>query len=288
MAAVLHREDRGQANEGIVEKTARIQEDHVQVLKRDDGTVKNVYLIDKANIHNNRLQVINQYEVDADAASRRTATTSPSSSTACRWCTSSSSGAVSTSGRRSTRSTATSAKLLVRLGPVRVRPALRDQQRHAYEVLLEHDPRVGTWPSRSAARGRRQTSNSFEFTSWWADARTGHRRPDRLHEDVLRQAHAAQHPHPVLRLRRRPQAARDEAVPDRGDRADPSADRDLDQPPTARLDRGRRLRLAHHRLRQDADELQGRPAREPLQDVDKVVFVVDRKTSTTRPCRASS
>ena len=31
------------ANEGIVEKTARIQEDHVQVLKRDDGTSKNVY-----------------------------------------------------------------------------------------------------------------------------------------------------------------------------------------------------------------------------------------------------
>ena len=50
-------------NEGIVEKTARIQEDHVQVLKRDDGTSKNVYLIDKQNIHNNRLQVINQYEV---------------------------------------------------------------------------------------------------------------------------------------------------------------------------------------------------------------------------------
>jgi type I restriction enzyme R subunit len=51
------------ANDGIVEKTARIQEDHVQVLKRDDGTVKNIYLIDKVNIHNNRLQVMNQYEV---------------------------------------------------------------------------------------------------------------------------------------------------------------------------------------------------------------------------------
>jgi type I restriction enzyme, R subunit len=50
-------------NEGIVEKTARIQEDHVQVLRRDDGTSKNIYLIDKQNIHNNRLQVINQYEV---------------------------------------------------------------------------------------------------------------------------------------------------------------------------------------------------------------------------------
>ena len=48
-----------------------------------------------------------------------------------------------------------------------------------------------------------------------------------------------------------------------GDRADPAADRDLDQLQAARHDRGRRLRLAHHRLGQDADELQGRPAREP-------------------------
>lgn len=49
------------ANEGIVEKTRKIQEDYIQVLKRDDGSSKNIYLIDKKNIHNNFLQVINQY-----------------------------------------------------------------------------------------------------------------------------------------------------------------------------------------------------------------------------------
>ena len=48
------------ANDGIVEKTARIQEDHIQVLKRDDGSTKNIYLLDKQNIHNNSLQVINK------------------------------------------------------------------------------------------------------------------------------------------------------------------------------------------------------------------------------------
>lgn len=48
-------------NEHIVEKTRKIQEDNVQVLKRDDGSSKNITLIDKQNIHNNRLQVINQY-----------------------------------------------------------------------------------------------------------------------------------------------------------------------------------------------------------------------------------
>ncbi|HEY5971998.1 MAG TPA: type I restriction endonuclease, partial [Pseudoxanthomonas sp.] len=58
------------ANDGIVEKTARLQEDHVQVLKRDDGTVKNIYLIDKTCIHNNALQVINQYEAAGTRATR--------------------------------------------------------------------------------------------------------------------------------------------------------------------------------------------------------------------------
>ncbi|MFP5341324.1 MAG: type I restriction endonuclease subunit R [Candidatus Limnocylindria bacterium] len=51
------------ANDGIVEKTVRIQEDHVQLLRRDDGSSKNVTLIDKLHIHRNRLQVVNQYEV---------------------------------------------------------------------------------------------------------------------------------------------------------------------------------------------------------------------------------
>ena len=51
------------ANEGIVEKTRKIQEDNVQVLKRDDGSSKNISIIDKKNIHNNFLQVINQYVI---------------------------------------------------------------------------------------------------------------------------------------------------------------------------------------------------------------------------------
>lgn len=51
------------ANDSIVDKTVRIQEDYVQILKRDDGLTKNITLIDKVNIHNNRLQVINQYEI---------------------------------------------------------------------------------------------------------------------------------------------------------------------------------------------------------------------------------
>ena len=35
------------SNDGIVEKTRTIQEDNVKVLKRDDGSTKNITLIDK-------------------------------------------------------------------------------------------------------------------------------------------------------------------------------------------------------------------------------------------------
>lgn len=57
-------------NEHIVEKTRKIQEDYVQVLKRDDGTSKNIKLIDKTNVHNNYLQVINQYVMGQDQGSK--------------------------------------------------------------------------------------------------------------------------------------------------------------------------------------------------------------------------
>ena len=58
------------ANDGIAEKTRKIQEDNVQVLKRDDGSSKNITLIDKKNIHNNRLQVINQYAISKEEGAK--------------------------------------------------------------------------------------------------------------------------------------------------------------------------------------------------------------------------
>ena len=48
---------------GIVDKTRTIQTDFVKTLKRDNGKEKNIYLIRKDDIHANRTQVINQYEV---------------------------------------------------------------------------------------------------------------------------------------------------------------------------------------------------------------------------------
>ena len=48
-------------NDYIIEKTRLIQEDYIQSITLDDGSLRNIYLIDKNNIHNNKVQVINQY-----------------------------------------------------------------------------------------------------------------------------------------------------------------------------------------------------------------------------------
>lgn len=56
---------------GIAEKTAIVQEDHIQLLEREDGTTKNIYLLDKEHIHNNHLQVINQYTTDKGSHNNR-------------------------------------------------------------------------------------------------------------------------------------------------------------------------------------------------------------------------
>ncbi len=157
-------------NDGIVEKTARIQEDHIQVLRRDVGTSKNITLIDKTNIHNNRLQVINQYEVpSAGAHANRYDVT------------------ILVNGFPMVHVE------LKRRG-VAIREAFNQINRYQRESfwadsgLFEYVQLFvisnGTHTkyysnttrnrhiseSGSGKRSRKQTSNSFEFTSWWADA----------------------------------------------------------------------------------------------------------------------
>ncbi len=50
--------------EGIVEKTKKVQEDYIYNLIREDGTTKNIRIIDKDNVHNNYLQVLQQFEAE--------------------------------------------------------------------------------------------------------------------------------------------------------------------------------------------------------------------------------
>ena len=47
-------------NDGMVEKTRKIQENYIYDFTFDDGYSKNIKIIDKKNIHNNHLQVVNQ------------------------------------------------------------------------------------------------------------------------------------------------------------------------------------------------------------------------------------
>ncbi|MET3963068.1 type I restriction enzyme R subunit [Marmoricola sp. OAE513] len=158
--------------DGITEKTARIQEDHVQVLTRDDGTFKNIYLIDKANIHNNRLQVINQYEADGTRSNRYDVT-------------------VLVNGLPMVH-------IELKRRGVDIREAFNQINRYQRESfwadsgLFEYvqlfvisngtltkyysnttrDRHVSE--TTGGRRGKKQSSNTFEFTSWWAD---GNNRP---------------------------------------------------------------------------------------------------------------
>ncbi|MGP5015789.1 type I restriction endonuclease subunit R [Glutamicibacter ardleyensis] len=158
--------------DGIVEKTVRIQEDHVQLLTRDDGTTKNITLLDKQNIHNNRLQVINQYAVDRGE------------------------GGASFSNRYDVTVLVNGLPMvhieLKRRG-VPIREAFNQIDRYqrdsfwAGSGLFEYVQLFvisnGTQTKYYSNTTRRQhvldmhgsrrtkkTSNSFEFTSWWADA----------------------------------------------------------------------------------------------------------------------
>lgn len=154
------------------DKTRRIQEDHVQLLARDDGSTQNIRLIDKAHVHNNRLQVINQYEIGEGQG-----------------------GAV-----RSNRYDVT---ILVNGLPlvhvelkrrgVDIREAFNQINRYQrdsfwagsglfdyVQVFVITNGTLTKYYSNTTRRqhlkeaqgkrGARVTSNSFEFTSWWADA----------------------------------------------------------------------------------------------------------------------
>ncbi|GAA1639093.1 type I restriction endonuclease subunit R [Kribbella alba] len=160
------------ANEGIVEKAVRIQEDHIQVLRRDDGSTKNVSLIDKKNIHNNSLQVINQYNIGAGE------------------------GGAAHANRYDVTVLVNGLPLvhieLKRRG-MEIREAFNQIDRYqrdsfwAGSGLFEYvqlfvisngtltkyysntTRRLHLSENTGAKRGRK-TSNSFEFTSWWADA----------------------------------------------------------------------------------------------------------------------
>lgn len=164
------RENIANANEDIVAKTKKIQEDYIQVLKRDNGETKNIRLIDKDNIHNNKLQVINQYENSTENRINRYDVT------------------VLVNGLPLVH-------IELKKRGVAIREAFNQINRYQrdtfwansglFEYVQIYVISNGTntkyysnstrWnhikESNSSAEKKEKTSNSFEFTSFWADAK---------------------------------------------------------------------------------------------------------------------
>lgn len=57
-------------NDGMIEQTRKVQEDHIHDFIFDDGHLKNIKIIDKKNIHNNFLQVTNQVNASGKRKNR--------------------------------------------------------------------------------------------------------------------------------------------------------------------------------------------------------------------------
>ena len=57
-------------NDGMIEKTRKVQEDYIYDFIFDDGHLKNIKIIDKNNIHNNILQVTNQVKQEGSHSNR--------------------------------------------------------------------------------------------------------------------------------------------------------------------------------------------------------------------------
>lgn len=57
-------------SEGIIDKTRKIQDDHIHDFVFDDGRIQNIHLVDKRNKARNKLQVIKQFEQTGSHANR--------------------------------------------------------------------------------------------------------------------------------------------------------------------------------------------------------------------------
>jgi type I restriction enzyme R subunit len=155
------------ANDGALEKTIRIQEDWVQTLIKDDGTSQNIKLIDKENINNNSLQVINQYEAAGRFDNRYDVT-------------------ILVNGLPMVH-------IELKRRGVDIREAFNQINRYkrdsfwagsglfeyvqlfvisngTYTKYYSNTVRESQVQAANGDAKRRKTSNSFEFTSWWADA----------------------------------------------------------------------------------------------------------------------
>jgi type I restriction enzyme R subunit len=157
-------------NQSIEEKTTTIQEDHIKNLVRDDGTVKNIYLLKKDNIHDNSLQVINQYSTDSGQRSNRYDVTILVNGLPLIHLELKRRGVAIKEAfnqiDRYQRESFWSASGLFEYVQIFVISNGTHTKYYSNTTRWTH---VKEMAQGSAKKGKR-TSNSFEFTSWWADA----------------------------------------------------------------------------------------------------------------------
>ena len=157
-------------NQSIAEKTATIQEDHIKNLTREDGTTKNVYLIKKDNIHDNSLQVINQYATeDGQRANRYDVTVLVNGLPLVHIELKRRGVAIAEAFNqinRYSRESFWAASGLFEYVQLFIISNGTHTKYYSNTVRSEHIKEAGE----GAVKKGKRSSNSFEFTSWWADA----------------------------------------------------------------------------------------------------------------------
>ncbi|WKZ30731.1 MAG: type I restriction endonuclease subunit R [Candidatus Dojkabacteria bacterium] len=157
-------------NQSIVEKTVTIQEDYIKNLTRDDGSTKNIYLLKKDTIHDNNLQVINQYATDDGLRSNRYDVTILVNGLPLVHIELKRRGVPIQEAfnqiNRYDRESFWAASGLFEYVQIFVISNGTHTKYYSNTTRATHIKENGEG---SVKRGKR-TSNSFEFTSWWADA----------------------------------------------------------------------------------------------------------------------
>ena len=157
-------------NQSIAEKTVTIQEDHIKNLTRDDGSVKNVYLIKKDTIHDNSLQVINQYATeDGQRANRYDVTVLVNGLPLVHIELKRRGVAIQEAFNQINRYHRESFWASSGLFEYVQIFVISNGTHTKYYSNTTRSTHIKETNEGSAKSGKR-TSNSFEFTSWWADA----------------------------------------------------------------------------------------------------------------------
>ncbi len=156
-------------NQSIAEKTVTIQEDHIKILKRDDGTVKNVYLLHKDKIHDNSLQVINQYATEDGQRTNRYDVTVLVNGLPLVHIELKKRGVAIREAfnqiNRYQRESFWSGSGLFEYVQIFVISNGTHTKYYSNTTRFEHIKEAGE----GAVKKGKRSSNSFEFTSWWAD-----------------------------------------------------------------------------------------------------------------------